>query len=379
MKIAINSLVLDDRPGGVGNYAYNLINSLITSTENKHELNIFLQENVIQRFSKFNSLTTLKKEPVFKKNFHRILYEQTVMPFKYKSGSYDFIHLMDYQVPFIRVNQNFVVTIHDLTYFLFERIFTKGQQAFKQANTKYAIKHAKAIITNSNTTKNDIMRLFPKTRTDKIIVTPLAVNSIYHNEINLQDILTVRKKYQINSDYLLYTGTIEPRKNIITLIEGFSEVIKHKGDLQLVLAGKRGWMFKEIFNKIKQKGLEKNVIFTEYVPDSMLPALYKGAKVFVFPSLYEGFGLPPLEAMTCGTPVIASNTSSLPEVVGEGGILINPSNVNELIQNILMILFDETKRQDLICKGMKRAALFSWEKTMQETLKAYEKVGCEIK
>jgi glycosyltransferase involved in cell wall biosynthesis len=144
-----------------------------------------------------------------------------------------------------------------------------------------------------------------------------------------------------------------------------------------VIAGKKGWLYQEIFKKVETEQIQKQVVFTGYIPDEKLPALYSGAKMLVYPSVYEGFGLPPLEAMASGIPVVCSNRSSLPEVVGDGALLVNPLQVDDISDSILLLLVNEEKRNELIFKGKKRAAMFSWEKTVQETLKVYEKVGCK--
>jgi glycosyltransferase involved in cell wall biosynthesis len=173
----------------------------------------------------------------------------------------------------------------------------------------------------------------------------------------------------------LHIGTLEPRKNLGFLIEAFSEVIKDSefDDLRLVITGKKGWYFEGLFDKVKKLNLEDKVIFTGYFDEEDKPALYKGATIFAFPSLYEGFGLPPLEAMASGVPVISSNTSSMPEVVGEAGILIPPDDKGAWVKNIKKVVSNELLQAEMKVKNKKQLEEFSWDKTAEKTLKVYQK------
>jgi len=177
------------------------------------------------------------------------------------------------------------------------------------------------------------------------------------------------KKYGVKGDFLLYVGTLQPRKNLNKLIEAFSRLGGQ--DLKLVIVGKKGWLYKEIFGKVKELGLTKKVIFTGYVPYEELSAFYQQAQCFVLVSLYEGFGLPVLEAMHYGCPVVASNVSSLPEVVGQAGILVDPNNIEDIARGIKKAI---QNREELVQKGYKQVKKFSWDKCAKETLKVLEGV-----
>ena len=191
----------------------------------------------------------------------------------------------------------------------------------------------------------------------------------------------VKKKYGIRGDYILYVGTLQPRKNLIRLIQAFKNLksqipnLKIK-DLKLVICGKKGWLYEEIFQKVKELGLEKEVIFTGYVPEEDLPALYKGARCFVLVSLYEGFGLPVLEALSVGCPVVLSNVSSLPEVGGKVAVYVDPYDVEDIARGILEILrYDAVTHQSKVEEGKKWARRFSWERCARETLKVLEEAA----
>jgi glycosyltransferase involved in cell wall biosynthesis len=180
------------------------------------------------------------------------------------------------------------------------------------------------------------------------------------------------KKYNLPENFILTVGTIEPRKNLTTLFEVLSQLEDRA--LPLVVIGKQGWLFDETYRKLRDLGLTERVKFLGYVPDEDLPMLYSAATAFAFPSVYEGFGLPPLEAMACGAPVISSNASSLPEVVGEGGLLVSPMDVRAWREAIERVLSDEMLRRDLSLRGLTQAAKFSWKISAAQTREVYRSV-----
>ncbi|PIN89775.1 glycosyltransferase family 1 protein [Candidatus Pacearchaeota archaeon CG10_big_fil_rev_8_21_14_0_10_32_14] len=232
-------------------------------------------------------------------------------------------------------------------------------------------KRSDFIITISESTKNDLMKYYD--------IPPSKIKVIYLGADENYKVLPKTKinfiydKYKIPKDYILYVGTLEPRKNIPNLLRAYAKIksdINHK----LVITGKKGWKYKEIYDTIDELKLENDVIFTGYVEEEDLPSIYNGASLFVYPSYYEGFGLPPLEAMSCGCPVITSNTSSIPEVVGDAGIMINPNDVDELAKQIKRVLSDKKLRENMKQKGLKQSKKFSWEKCAREHLEVYEEV-----
>jgi glycosyltransferase involved in cell wall biosynthesis len=186
---------------------------------------------------------------------------------------------------------------------------------------------------------------------------------------------SVFRKYGLPSEYLLYVGTIQPRKNLDTLIEAFYRLKKSASiEDKLVIVGRKGWLYEKLFARIKELHLESEIIFTGFVPDEELPFIYDRARVFLYLSLFEGFGLPPLEAMACGVPVITSNTTSLPEVVGDAGITVSPTDIDGVSAAIMRILSDPPLAAHLREAGRARAALFSWETAARETLAVYTQV-----
>jgi glycosyltransferase involved in cell wall biosynthesis len=229
----------------------------------------------------------------------------------------------------------------------------------------------------SQATKHDLCEyLGSKVDQDQVSVIPWAASNLFYPCPDQEKIKAVKLKYRIpEGEYILSVSTLEPRKNIETLIKCFYNLVKQEkqSDLLLVLAGRLGWQYEGIFKEIQQDPiLKKQIILTGYIADEDLSPLYSGAMVFVYPSLYEGFGLPPLEAMQCGTPVITSNNTSLPEVMGDAGILINPRDEVDLCQNLLKIYHSSALRASLAQKSFDQAKQFSWQKTAQQTRLMYE-------
>lgn len=237
---------------------------------------------------------------------------------------------------------------------------------------KIAIYRARLILTISENSKNDLISYF--NLPDHLVrVTHLSVAKNFRVIDNTAHLNDFKVRHSLPDNYILFVGSIEPRKNLIGLINAFDKIktkIKHK----LVIVGGKGWLNSEIYAAIQEKKLESKVIFTGYVSDEELVAIYNLADVFVYPSFYEGFGIPPLEAMACGTPVITSNTSSLPEVVGEGGIMLDPSDTRAWASSICRVLRDESLRSKMVLNGLLQAKKFSWERTARETLKVFEEV-----
>ena len=233
------------------------------------------------------------------------------------------------------------------------------------------------VICASHSTKNDLCNyLKNKIDVNKIFVVYPGASDIFYPCLDMDKISITKKKYGIpDSPYILSLSTLEPRKNIEHTIRCFLNLVQQEKikDLYLVLAGNKGWNYEGIFQLITEnKDLQERLIIIGYVQDEDLAALYSGALVFVYPSFYEGFGLPPLEAMQCGTPVITSNTSSLPEVVGDAGFMLDPLDQDGLSQSILQIYSDFSLRQVLSIKSREQAKKFSWSKCIQETITAYK-------
>lgn len=268
------------------------------------------------------------------------------------------------------------LTVYDLIPVLFSH-FVPDQSVQLQKHTLHQLKPSDRCLCISQATKSDLCTYLHMPQ-EKAAVSYLAADpAIFYPCTDLQQQVTVRQKYNLgDTPYILSLCTLEPRKNIDHLLRAFARLVREGaiGNTRLVLTGTKGWDFDRIFSEIDNNSeLHKRIVLTGYVPDEELAPLYSGAQVFAYMSLYEGFGLPPLEAMQCGTPVITSNTSSLPEVVGDAGIMLDPQDMDGLCQALVRMTTDHAFRDDLAQRALKRAALFSWERCVQETIAAYRK------
>lgn len=266
-----------------------------------------------------------------------------------------------------------VISIMDLSYLFFPELFRKDDLYQLKNWTKYSAQKAAKIITISKSTKNDIIKEYRIDET-KVKVVYLGIKN---NLGSMNKELDINKKFQLASRYILFVGTLQPRKNLIKLIESFS-ILKNNPknkDVELVIVGKKGWLYEEILEAPKKYEVTPSVKFLDFVSDDDLPSLYKNAQCYVLPSLYEGFGLPVLEAMKYGCPVITSNVSSLPEAGGEAALYVDPMNSRDIAEKIERLLGDKKLQQEMKRKGFDQVKKFSWEKAAKETLKVLKEVG----
>ena len=345
---------------GIGRYCSNLINELITLC-NDNDFSILSNDN------KENITCDVKisKSPVFS------IMEQIEIPLLNIKNKIDLFHSPHFVFPVFGANK-LILTIHDLTPFIFPKDFSIFARLYIKFMLNIAKYKADKIIVVSENTKKDLIRLF-KFLDSKIKVIYHGVDSKFHPIEESSKIKFIKEKYKTGENFILYTGNIKPNKNVSRLIEALAIINKNR-DIKLVIAGKKYAVYHKVLKEIEENNLNENVIFTEFVSDEDLVLLYNAATVFVYPSLYEGFGFPPLEAMACGVPVITSNTSSLLEVVGDAAITIDPYDVNGLASAITSVLENPDLQRELRIKGLLRAKSFSWSKAAKETYDLYEEV-----
>jgi len=281
----------------------------------------------------------------------------------------DIFHSPDFMWP-ASAKKPSLITIQDLIFLKFPEFFTCRNRTNMRSLARFSTKNANAIICTSNSSKIDVIELL-KVKEEKIFVVPLGVDEAFQ-PCSAQKVEEARKKYNLPQKYILTVGTIEPRKNLKRLLQAFLELKKDKDfEHKLVIAGEKGWRYKDFFNELNKQRITEEVIITGHIDDRDLPAIYSGASVFVYPSLYEGFGLPPLEAMACGTPVVCSDTSSLPEVVGGAAFLANPLEPGTIAASIKIFLDNEGLAREFSQKGIEQAKKFTWEQTARQTLEIY--------
>ena len=269
-----------------------------------------------------------------------------------------------------------VCTIHDLGYLKFSGQFKKYDFWQLKLWTAISVFVSKRIIAVSNRTMSDIVRHYPFASRKIRVVHHGYDKDRFNTKISENDVRRVKKRYSIVNDYVLFIGTLKPSKNLEGLIEAFSLVKGRYPDLKLVVAGKKGWLYKGIFQKAKELGLEKEIIFTGFVEENDKPALIRGAKVFVLPSFWEGFGMDVINSLACGTPVVVSKVASLPEVAGSAGIFVDPYDAPDIARGLEKVLsMNEIEYNRLVEKGVRQAKEFSWEKAAKETLEVLKRAA----
>jgi glycosyltransferase involved in cell wall biosynthesis len=266
-----------------------------------------------------------------------------------------------------------VVTFHDMIFFTHPQMHTRVKRFFFPWMIRRSSRKADYLITDSENTRRDAIRLLD-IPPEKIETVHLGYQDIFRPILDTSRLSAIRDQYQLPKRFILYSGAIEPRKNVPLLLTVFDELVQMGIEQDLVLTGRLGWQYDSVLDQIETMRAHHRVHRVGHVPFDELPVFYNLADVFVYPSVYEGFGLPPLESMACGTPVITSNISSMPEFVGDAVILVPPNDPAALLEAIQRVLSDESFRQRLILDGPKQAANFTWEHTAQKTLAIYERV-----
>jgi glycosyltransferase involved in cell wall biosynthesis len=268
-----------------------------------------------------------------------------------------------------------IITLHDIIPYKMPNTVGPNYLKIFLDQLPKILSNCDGIITVSNYSKNDIIKEFNFPE-EKIFVTHLAPEEIYRPLNKEFSKALINKIYSIQGDFILYIGGFSPRKNILGLIDAFSKFLSStKRKISLVIAGNKGLSYNIYLNRVHELHIEDSVIFPGFISMEHLPYLYNAAELFVYPSFYEGFGLPPIEAMACGVPVITSNTTSIPEIVGDSAILIDPNETDEIYNAILNVIEDETLGKNLIARGLKRSSELTWKDTAAKTIKAYERIN----
>jgi len=281
----------------------------------------------------------------------------------------DIFHATDHLLPHLfRVRS--VFTLHDLAFRFYPQTHTPLSRWFLALMMPRFLRAATAVIAVSECTRRDAIRQYGLDEA-RVRVIHEGVNPRFR-PATPEAIAAIRQKYNLPERYVFYVGTIEPRKNLTTLLEAYLSLKNQRSGCGLVVAGSRGWRCQGFFRRLRELGLEGQVILPGFVPDEGLPALYSGADLFVFPSLYEGFGLPVLEAMACGTPVVCSDTSSLPEVGGDAALLVPPDDAGALAAAMQRALQDQALRAQMRALGLEQARRLTWEKAAQQTAMIYD-------
>jgi glycosyltransferase involved in cell wall biosynthesis len=305
---------------------------------------------------------------------YRLVSSFVPVPYAWFFGKNDLTHFFNYIVP-PHVGGKTVVTVHDMVYRTFPETVRGRTKHMLDMGLVPSMKRADRIVTDSEFSRSEIMKYYPEFA-EKIRVVPCGVDSMrFHPVADMRQVNAVRAKYGIGERYFLYLGTLEPRKNLVRLINAYAEYAKNcDSPAQLVLAGGKGWLYDEIFSRVQEMQLGNCVIFTQYIAEADLCALMSGALAFTFPSLYEGFGMPPLEAMACGTPVLVSDAASLPEVTGESAVIVKAEDEASITAGLFRLHEDPALRERLSREGFERARDFTWERSAALLYQVYQEI-----
>lgn len=383
LKIAVDGqLLLAKEKTGIGWYAYNILLAMLYRQKVDFRLDYFIKpEDSVQE----SVLSELQQSGCGLNGCGRLnmqLYKAlcAFIPLRHEwffgNSRTDIYHFFNYFVPsHLHTDAAVVATIHDTAFKVYPETVPKKTQALMALSLPKTCKRADAIVTVSEFSKQEIVK-YLGVDPNKILVTYNGVDfAKFHPGYPSENIKKVKARFGIQREYFLYIGTLEPRKNIGRLIEAYALLKSRRKSIpQLVLAGRKGWAYNEIFYKIKSFRLEKDIIVTGYLSEADKPLLLCGALAFLFVSLYEGFGIPPLEAMACGTPTIVSNCSSLPEVVGESALLAEPNSIESIASKMESIIDDSELRAFLAKCGTERAQKFDWDKPAAKLLDLYQRL-----
>jgi glycosyltransferase involved in cell wall biosynthesis len=366
MRIGIDARLVYYSQAGIGQYIMHLINGL-AKIDSKNEY-VVLQSRKDE--------SNILKQPNFKRvslwtpSHHRL--ERFSLNVELMRLGLDLLHSPDF-IPPHRPSCKSVITVHDLAFMLYPHFLTK-ESAHYYGHIDQAVRWTDHIIAVSHSTKRDVVEHLGVPE-DKITVVHEATNPIFRPIDRVQAQERVRERYGVDGPFILFVSTIEPRKNVSTLLRSVWQLGEcYKEDVRLVMAGGKGWLFEDVFALMNELKLDDRVHLLGQVPNEDLLDLYNAAEMLAHPAFYEGFGLPPLEAMACGLPVIVSNVASLPEVVGDAALLIDPHDVDELTVALWRVLNDDELRQEMQEKGLRQAERFSWERAARETVDIYGRV-----
>jgi glycosyltransferase involved in cell wall biosynthesis len=367
LRIGIDATALPSQPVGAGNYIIQFIRSL-ADLEPPENLIVIAQPRgqtlIDQPGIRVDWLIVPERSPAA-----RLVWEQVELFRLARKLNLNLLHSLHYTRPFWLPCAS-VVTFHDLTFMIAPHLHTRSKRWFFPVAMRMSARRADALTAVSENTRQDAIRLLG-VPPEKITTTPLGVDSSFQVIQDQLLLSQVREKYHLPEKFILYVGHVEPRKNLPLLVRAYRALIDQGATPPLIIAGGFGWGYEQVLKEIEALGLQEHIRFLGYVPQSDLPVIYNLASLFVYPTLYEGFGLPALEAMACGVPVVTTEVASLPEVVGDAAVLVPPGDQQALVTAMKEVLSDPGLRLELSRRGPTRASRFTWKRTAQLTLQVY--------
>jgi glycosyltransferase involved in cell wall biosynthesis len=358
------SLSRSYRGAGINSYIYHLLRHL-GRIDSGDRYSVFLSErSFVDEQLRLHYTRWPTHRPMV-----RIVWEQLVQPIALLRADVDLLHAMAFVGP-LAAPCPFVVTIYDLSFLHFPEAFRPWNRRYLQFLTTHSARRARRVIVISESTRCDVVKMLGVPE-DRVDVAYCGVDEMFH-PLPAAEVSRFREERGLPDRFILFLGTLEPRKNVQTLIRAYATWRRAGPDIpRLVVAGGKGWYFDRIFAQVEELGLSGEIIFPGYVSQQELPLWYNAAELFVYPSRFEGFGLPVLEAMACGVPVVTTNVASLPEVAGDAAWLVSPDDESQLIEAMRCVLNDSTLRQEMRARGLAQAAAFTWERTARQTAKSY--------
>lgn len=375
MRIGIEYTAAVRQGGGIGRYARSLVRGL-TTVGSAHSYRLLFAggapRNVDEKWPHNFRLIPLPLSDYWM----TVLWQRLRVPLwaDLFTGTVDLFHSPDFVLPPLRKAKS-ILTVHDLSFLRHPECYEAAFREYLESAVPRSVGRADLILADSESTRQDLIELLA-VDSDRVEVLYSGVEKRFHPITDAISLARVREQYGLPERFILSVGTLQPRKNYERLLEAYGCLIDRIDlDVKLVIAGGKGWLYERIFRRVEELELNGKVIFLGFFEDDDLPTLYILADLFVFPSLYEGFGLPPLEAMACGTPVVSSNASSLPEVVDGVAEMVDPLDVDGLAEAMFRVLSEGDLRAEMIRKGLIRAGQFTWEGAARALLHSYERLG----
>ncbi len=366
MKIGVDARIVHYSRGGIRSYVVHLLDAL-ASIDDRTDYRVLRsrKDEVLA-----SSGSNFRLVSCWTPSHHR--FERWLLGTEVGRLNLDLLHSPDFIPPAFGYDRS-VITVHDLSFLHYPRFLDADSRRYYNQQIEWAVGRADHILADSHATSLDLVSLLGVPQ-EKITVVHLAADPSFR-PVRAEEARRTVNQYGLEPGFLLFVGTLEPRKNIPGLLNAFRLLLDRKTTAEpLVLVGGKGWLYEEIFECVEALDLTEQVRFLHEVPDAALPALYTAAGVLAMPSFYEGFGLPALEAMSCGTPVVVGDRASLPEVVGEAGLLVDPDDPEAIAAGVDRILTEETLRSRLRESGLERASSFSWKRVAEETSQVYREV-----
>lgn len=366
MKIGIDARIAHYSQGGIRNYVVHLLNALaaLDAETDYRVLHSRKDRNPPLPAPNFRSFAC------WTPSHHRL--ERWALGMEVRRLRLDLLHSPDFIPPAFGYRRS-VITVHDLNFLYYPKFLTAESRRYYNQQIEWAVQRADHILADSHSAQVDLITLL-NVSSEKVTVVHLAADPAFC-PLSKKEARRIAAQHDLKSGFLLFVGTLEPRKNIPGLLRAYRLLLDEAvTTAPLVLVGGMGWLYDEVFERVEALCLTEHVRFLHDVPDADLPGLYNAASVLVTPSFYEGFGLPALEAMACGTPVVVAERASLPEVVGEAGLLVNPDDPEDIAHALIRVLTEDSLRAQMRKQGLAQAARFTWERTARETLAVYQEV-----